>query len=91
MAKTFNELIDKAAQFVEQPLSFTKDNFIKEVEEYVKSLDEKRRNAIIGFISPQGMKAVKYSELPQILRRDEDFFKRYVNALAKMKKLSIKK
>jgi hypothetical protein len=103
MAKTFNDLIDKAALFVEQPLSFTKDNFIKEVEEYVKSLPEKRRNAIIGYIVPPDpnspessipksrVKAVRYYELPQVLRSDEDFFRRYVNALAKMKKLSIKK
>jgi hypothetical protein len=91
MAKTFDELIDKAALLIEQPYSFTKDNFIREVEEYVKSLPEKRRNAIIGFISPQGMKAIKYSELPQVLRSDEDFFRRYVQQLARMKKVSIKK
>jgi hypothetical protein len=91
MAKTFNDLIDKAALFVEQPFSFSKDNFIKEVEEYIQSLPESRRNAIIGFIGPTCMKAVKYSELPNVLRSDEDFFRRYVNALAKMKKLSIKK
>jgi hypothetical protein len=99
VAKTFNDLINKAALFVEQPHSFSKDNFIREVEEYVKSLPESKRNAIIGYIVPpdtsslfQGrVKAVKYSELPQVLRSDEDFFRRYVQQLARMKKVSIKK
>jgi len=103
MAKTFSELINKATLLIEQPHSFSKDNFIREVEEYVKSLPESKRNAIIGYIvppdtsSPEGslfhgrVKAVKYSELPQVLRSDEDFFRRYVQQLARMKKVSIKK
>ena len=82
MGVTFEQLRQHAALMLEKPLSFSKEDFIKLVEEYVEGLPEWRKDALLGYKVPGKVVAVRYRDLPRVLREDEEFFRRYVRALA---------
>lgn len=82
MGVTFEQLRQHAALLLEKPLSFSKEDFIKLVEEYVEGLPEWKKDALLGYMIPGMVVVVRYRDLPRVLREDEEFFRRYVRALA---------
>ena len=86
MATTFEDLRKTAKLMLSQPVSFSIEDFVKKVEDYVNSLPEWRRNAFFGCIvqvnGVQRKYLVRYTELPKLLREDPEFRERYIRALA---------
>jgi hypothetical protein len=65
-------------------MSFSVDDFVRKVEEYVQGLPEWRRNSYLGYFGSIGPRLIKYSELPRVLREDPEFRERYIRALASL-------
>jgi len=86
MATTFGELREAAKQLVSQPMTFSVDDFIHKVEDWVNSMPEWKRNGYFGFVVRIGnierRYLVRYTELPKVLREDPVFRERYIRALA---------
>jgi asparagine synthetase A len=78
---TFNDVRMAALRLSQQPLSFSKDDFIKVVEDYVNSLPEWKRKALLGFMVEKKRKVVTHEELPRVLREDAEFFNAFVRSL----------
>jgi len=83
---TFKDLRNYAKEYINKPYAFGKEDFIKVVEGYVNSLPEWRKESIIGVVREVNgvkvTKAVKYKDLPKILREDEEFFNTLVRIWA---------
>jgi len=79
---TFEELQQFARMLLEKPLSFSLDDFVKKVEEWVQSQPEPLRDSFIGYFGSGGSKVVRRRELPQALREDPDFRERFIKFLA---------
>jgi len=84
MTTTFEDLRKAAKLLLSQPMSFSVDDFVRKVEEYVQGLPEWRRNSYLGYFGPIGARLVKYSDLPRLLREDPEFRERYIRALASL-------
>jgi hypothetical protein len=86
MTTTFEDLRKAAKLMLSQPVSFSIDDFVRKVEDYVNSLPEWRRNSFFGCIVRVGdterKYLVRYTELPKLLREDPEFRERYIRALA---------
>jgi len=84
---TFLDVRNAAQKLLQQPYSFSKEDFIKVVEEYVNSLPEWKRESIVGIVSEMNgikiTKAVMRKDLPKVLREDEEFFNLWIKTLAK--------
>jgi len=82
MAITFEELQQLARMLLEQPISFSLEDFVRKVEEWVDGQPEHLKNSLIGYFGPRGGKMVKRSELPKVLREDPDFRDKFIHFLA---------
>jgi hypothetical protein len=85
---TFRDVREAAVRLVLQPLSFSREDFIRVVEEYVNSLPEWKRKSLVGYVRKEEGRersvVVTHEELPRKLREDPEFFDAYVRALAGM-------
>jgi len=83
---TFLDVRNAAQKLLQQPYSFSKEDFLKVVEEYAQSLPDWLKNSIIGIQKEVNgvkvTKAVKRKDLPKVLREDEEFFNTFVRILA---------
>jgi hypothetical protein len=88
MVATLRDVRQAAIRLTQQPLSFSREDFIKIVEEYVNSLPEWRRKSLLGYVREEGERAkrvvVTHEELPRKLREDPEFFQAFVRALAQL-------
>jgi hypothetical protein len=81
MALTFAQLREYAKEYASRPMSFSREDFISKVEEYVNSLPPERQEWVLNVITQFGVISVKYKELPRKLREDPEFFERYIRVL----------